>query len=647
MIQFITRRNHDITDPRIEITSSLEDCESYITKHDSLGLDIEASSLNPFVAVILLISIGTEERQFVIDATSVPIDFLNKHKSKLFIGHNLKYDYTVLKRNGFEFRNMYDTMIVEQKIGAGTKRKNSLDAVLERRLNITVDKTTRNEFINAKHDFVFKDKHVLYSAEDVEHLFKIKEIQEKFISNLKLEFSLYNIEFPLIPILGDIELKGFDINVESWKEVLFKNILEAENLKKDMLRMLEISDKKHLIISNPIFKKGLKKKEQEEYKNKLIINFKSSDQIKELFKIYGVDIPTESKRNKNGEYETKETVGIKKIESLLLDEDFVLKPFIEKFIAYKKYEKLVSSFGEKFINMIEPTTGKIHTIYRQAATETGRFSSGDTANNRPNMQQIPKSKDYRHCIYYEDYQIVTCDLSSAEMVILGSLARDFKLIEYNKVDIHSPLAQAAWRKLLNDPTYVISKETNTDKRDKFKSVVYGLAYGATETKIAEVLNITVEEAKLVIETLKEEIPNTFKYLESVSNFGVEKGYVVFNTRTNSRRWFLDAYDAKKRNITLNKKAASVIERACKNSPIQGTNADMIKEAMVEITKKFKEKNLDAFILLQVHDELVVAFKNAPEVPEMVKTTMEEVANRYLEEGIQMKAEYKTLNTWTK
>jgi DNA polymerase-1 len=321
----------------------------------------------------------------------------------------------------------------------------------------------------------------------------------------------------------------------------------------------------------------------------------------------------------DGEFEETETVGVKNIQLYLKQNpSSSLRDFLGIFIKYKKVQKHLSSFGYNYLDMISPITGRLHTVYRQCMTETGRLSCGDSSGaGKPNLQQIPKMKELRRCFgYLPGYKILIIDLSSAELVILGSKAQDFNLIKLNEGDMHSYLATKSWRKILQNETYTVSKTENEEKRTEFKNVNYGILYGATARKIAETLNVSIDAAQLVMETLGEEIPNTFAYMERVSKEAVSKGYVVFNSRTNSRRWFVDR----------SQRSIGKIKRAAINSPIQGTQADMIKESMVEVNKMIIENNYDSQLLMQVHDELVFAFKD-DEFPEKVKEVMVTTCNK--------------------
>lgn len=635
-LTFITKRIQEVEG--IGMTSDISLLLDFLNEQSIVAIDTETTSLDPLVAKVLLLSIGNGEQQFVVDATTISLDFLNDYKHLLYVGHNIKYDYTVLKCNGVHLVRLYDTMIVEQRLGMGSGRRNSLDVMISRRLGITMKmnkQETRGSFSNFQGDLTYNQ--IIYSGEDVEHLLKIKEIQRELIARYNIEFLLYEIEFPLISILGDCELNGLVINREGWIKIIKEKELEEYNLNKELYEILKASGYSDQITAT--FTPVVRKKSIGLWSQKADINFNSSDQLKQIFQIFGERIPLGTKKDSDGNFESTETVGVKNLQLYLKQEpNTKLKNLLEVFIKYKKVQKHLSSFGYNYLDMISPVTGRLHTVYKQCFTETGRLSCGDTQGaSKPNLQQIPKLKELRECFgYLEGYKILTIDLTGAELVILGSKAQDFKLIELNNSDMHSYLAQASWRKILKDDTYIVSQTVNKDKRTEFKNVNYGILYGAGVRKIAETLNVSLDNAQLVVDTLKEEIPNTFIYMDNVSAFAVREGYVLFNERTNSRRWFVDR----------SRSQIGQVKRAAINAPIQGTQADMIKESMVLIYRHIKANNIDALLLMQVHDELVFAFRNNDDFPEQVESIMLDTANKYLN-GVKMRASYIVKDTWTK
>lgn len=633
MLSFITTKTHDVHG--IRVTSDIHELLVFLDNLTDkiVSIDLETTGLDPISSDILLLSIGNHEQQFVIDATCISIDFLKSYSDYLFVGQNIKFDCAFLYFRGIYLPRIYDVMIVEQRLGMGSGRRNSLDAIILRRLGIkmkTDKKKVRSSF--SRETVVFNTEQIIYSGEDVEHLIKIKEVQQPYIERFNLEFLIYNIEFPFLEQLYRCELNGLVINTEKWIKIISEKEVEKRELEKQLYAELKLLGNDEKLLSN--FKPPIKKGSLGLFSRSLKINFKSSKQIQTIFNIYEVPLPEGTKKNKEGEFEKTVTVGIKNIQ--LYNKQFPdnkLKSFLDVYIKYKKVEKHLSSFGYNYLEMISSVTKRLHTVYRQCDTDTGRLSSGDTKNKKPNLQQIPKLPQLRECFgYLPGYRILTIDLSSAELVILGSKAQDFKLIELNENDMHTYLATAAWREILKDPEYKITSAQRTE----FKNVNYGTLYGAGIPKIAETLNVSIENAGIVYGVLNKELPKTFEYMKNVSENGLRNGYVVFNDRTNSRRWFPD------------KSKKGKIKRASINSPIQGTQSDMFKEATVKVAEYFTANNIDAKFLMFTHDEWVIAFKDIEDeiFSKAVYDIIVNTCNLYLN-NVKMKASYVIKDTWTK
>lgn len=666
---------------------TIQDVIDYCSKLENIPLDIEASSLDPYLAVPLLISIGDKHKQFVIDVTTVE-DFtrLEELTDKTFIGHNIKYDAKVLATHGIKFKHIYDSLIVEQTIRKGLKGGNRLDEVKLRYLKkeYEVNKAIRNEFIGATKNFEFNRNHIIYSAEDVVDLEDIVEHQAKWIEKHGLSDWLYKVEFPLCIGLVKTENEGLTLDTEKWEALTLENKKKKFVLEKEMDEDLaelantyypglgkrfKFKPRQKEVIEQPDMFGGSTFKENKNVNN---VNFSSEKQVKQIFHACGEPIP----RNKDTD---KETTGADALKSHLIKvEGLLLEPFLRKLIDFQTINKNISSFGDNFIKMINPVTNRLHTLYRQAGADTGRFQSGDTKNNFFNSQQIPKDKRYRECFArQEGYNILTIDLSGAELVILASLAEDDRLAGILE-DPHSPLATVCYAAVLKHITeiynglsmrdelakilgseeraeeyiqsgkFIITKKNAKDLRDSFKAVIYGLAYGATAMRVAEVLAIPMDYAEIIVNTLRREIPKTFAYLDRNSMFGVQNGFITLCDRAKTRRWFKDVVDAKRYHFELDFKIINKIKRECKNSPIQGTQACMVKESAVKIYKYIEDNSIDANILMYIHDELVLRYpKDNESFPEDIRKILCDTCNLYLKNGMKMDAEYDIKETWTK
>lgn len=666
MIYFVTNRSHNqVAYPKI---SSFKDLDSFINgmiaKNIPIGIDTETNGLDPYLSELLLISIGDEVTQFVIDFPSldnVDIKLLNNILDKpnlILAGHNIKFDYKQLKAHGIVIKRhvrLYDTMIADQILGQGSSRRNSLAEVAKRRIGVDLSKETRSEFIYMDSNSELATRHVQYAAKDVTYLNRILREQIALRNKYNLGVRFKN-EMALVPIIGDLELEGIGFDKDAWLNTAAENRAKLFELKLKMDHAVaKIMQTKG--VNKPEYRRERKHQSSVthdmfdntptviENKNLGNVNYSSEKQIKQIFIDAGEPLPVD----KHGDI----TTGKEALVKYIVDTEglSIMVPFIELLLQYSKINKQLSSFGEAFAKNVHRTTGKIHTIYRQCSTDTGRFASGDTKNGYPNMSQIPKDLKFRHpFIAKPGYKIITIDFTACELTILASVSGDKKLIELlmdESQDLHTYLANAAWRAFKSDPDYEVTDE----ERTQFKGVNFGLIYGATPMRIAQLLGISIEGGQLIEGVLRQEIPQVFNYLDTVSQRAIRYGFVVFNKRTNSRRWFMDVFAHRKEGSPLPPTVRGEIERAAKNAPIQGTNADLMKESMVKIDRYFQKYKIPAQMLLQVYDELVIEVREdrAEEVAKEVQKIMNATADLYLRTGlgIHMRSGYKIENSWTK
>lgn len=745
MIYFVTRKQHKVVniEDELEIIDDLTLVSDYINKLSVIGFDLETTGLDPYKNDILLLILGDDKFQYVIDVNSYTFTEIYTLLSFIqlgqFLGQNLKFDYKFIKtKYKTSFKNLYDVMIVEQRILQGAELSNKLDDIVLRRLKtvpMEMNKNIRLDFVNSNKDyFTFENHHITYSAADIKYLFDIKAKQELLISKANQEFLIYDIEFPLISVLGDCELEGFKLNLEKWKDLIVQNkekrfelqcqldeelkylrsiLCSNENLKyltggkfdrtriKKSTKIVDIYD-----LFGELIKESSKAKEDKD----VYVNYSSTDQLVQIFARLNQPVPTKQgqdviptfKTNLKGKQIIDKssynfTTGEGVIEEYLLNyPNTPIKKFIKLLIDYREVNTRLNTFGQKFIdNYLNPVSNKVHTIFRQCDAISGRLQSGDAKNGWYNSQNIPGIKDYRECFGTDDgYSIVTTDLSGAEAVIMIDKAHDEKFYDMAIVndDAHSPLCQAIWRKIgesrfnniiLPESNFsdvntfneselesirqlskiVISKKENKDKRTAFKPITFGSIYGARAKKIAKVMNISEQEGKLALNTIKSMIPKTFKMVERNVQIALTQGFLIINERTNSRIWYPKVHEAKKNKSSLSFMDEHTIDGSARNTPIQGTQADMVKECMVVIAKDIFRQNLDACLLGQVHDELIYKFNDKylePSVQyvdedglvsletfsDFIKLTMCKVCNRYLS-YIKMTAEGHTGKTWTK
>ena len=270
-------------------------------------------------------------------------------------------------------------------------------------------------------------------------------------------------------------------------------------------------------------------------------------------------------------------------------------PLVSTLREYRKYEKLISAFGESLLEKINPVTKRIHPEFNQMGAATGRFSC-----NNPNLQQIPRNQPeapFRECFNpAEGYKFVISDYSSMEMRILADLSGDEKFITAirNGYDLHSYTAALMFGLEYSDDF----KKKHGDLRQAAKAINFGLMYGMGPGRLAAQINVTPELGKEYMEKYFASYPSVRTFLKRVADDAVRKGYSV--TPGGRKRW----YKMPDKNDPDYKKLIGSIERQAKNHPIQGTNADAMKFALVSLYERIKRDKIDASILLTVHDEIV-------------------------------------------
>lgn len=380
-----------------------------------------------------------------------------------------------------------------------------------------------------------------------------------------------------------------------------------------------------------------------------------------------------------------------------------MNTFINLLLEHRKLSTRVNTFGMSFINHLNPITGKIHSEYRQCQAVTGRFQSGGGKRNpdKYNAQNIPRDAEMRNCfIAPKGYSIITADYSGAELIVMCSLSQDMDLLEMSKRDMHSEIATKSWREvykhrakvfldLIVSKNSIISQqelnklyETNlelsrnfiVDKspekehlRTAFKPITFGTIYGLRAKGLAKYLSIEVDEAQVIINTIKKTFPKVFAMVESYSKFAEKNGYVIISDRTFSRAYFPNIIKELKGEFSRDIHFAEIMGdvNEARNIPIQGTQADFIKEASVRLQFYIDKFNIDATILKWVHDEIVTKCNNKDleredlkftdtkginyenlNFAEVKKLIMNDTANRYLK-NVTIDTDYKIEPYWCK
>ncbi|WP_308993114.1 DNA polymerase I [Mariniflexile litorale] len=551
---------------------------------NSVCFDTETTGLNPITAELVGIAFSWEvgkgfylpfpedknEAQELIELLRPFFESETIEK----IGQNLKYDIKVLAKYKVEVKGkLFDTMLAHYLINPDMRH--NMDILAETYLNYTpisieelIGKKGKNQL--SMRD-VALDKQTEYAVEDADITLQLKEHFEKELGAANTQKLFDDIEVPLLRVLAAMELEGINLN-----ETFLNSLSEQLN-----------SDIKSL--ETKIYAEA-----GEEF------NIASPKQLGDILfdKLKLVDKP---KKTKTGQYATGEDI----LSYLAKDHDI-----IQHILDYRGLAKLKSTYVDALPNQVEPSTGRIHTDYMQTVAATGRLSS-----NNPNLQNIPirteRGRQVRKAFIprSEDYMLLAADYSQIELRIIAALSNEETMINAfkNGEDIHASTAS----KVFNVPLEEVTRE----QRSNAKTVNFGIIYGVSAFGLSNQTDLSRSESKELIDTYYATYPKLRNYISEQIDFARENGYVQ---TVLGRRRYLN--DINSRNAVVRGAA----ERNAVNAPIQGSAADIIKLAMINIFKKLSTGNFKTKMLLQVHDELVFdVYKPELEaIKTLVKTEME-------------------------
>ena len=613
---------------------TIDDVVSYCADKTVLGVDTETEGFDFTCKKMIMFQIGDENQQFVIDTRVVSIEPLRnilESKKIIKIFHNAKFDYKFIRKWGnIKCEGIYDTFLTELVISCGKSLGYGLKDLCKRYLNVDLNKEVRNQFIGLTGQ-PFRSDQIVYGAKDVEYLCKIKNLQQPDIDKYKLQ-NVVDLENEAVLAFADMEYNGLDLDVLEW------NKLEQGNKE----GALALSDELDLMITKDArLQKFVKKYVQSdmftpiEDIRKIDVKWSSPKQVLEVFQVLvpGLD-------NVNGKQMYKYRFKL---------------PLIDKYVKYKEAMKLCTSYGDAFLKNLAGDN-KIHTGFHQIL-DTGRVSS-----SKPNMQQIPADNRFRNCFTAPSgWKYVSADYSSQELNVIAFGSNDPVWINAlkNDEDLHSTCAELVYGEIWmnsgeDDCAYFERKgkcncPSHKKLRTNVKTINFGLAYGMGPNKLSDTLNISVDEAKGLIEKYFTAFPAIKGFLEKLGNFGKRYGYIKTFPPYNRRRWFTNWYPK----IWDNKSSVmelGSIERASKNTPIQGASADMTKKALVLLRNLIKENKLEnqVKLVMTVHDQIdtICESRFADSWGRLMKMTMEEAALEIVTNGL-LKAEVTISNCWEK
>ena len=558
-----------------------------LMQQKSVCFDTETTGLDPIIAELVGIAFSWEDHK----GFYIPFPDNKQEAQKLIeqlkpffeaehiqkIGQNLKYDIKVLHKYNVTLKGpLFDTMIAHYLINPDMRH--NMDVLSETYLNYTPISITELIGKKGKNQLSMRDvtleKQTEYAVEDADITLQLKEHFEGELKDANTKKLFEELEIPLVKVLAAMELEGI-------------------NLDKDFLHSLtEALDKDIKTLEQNIYKAA-----GEEF------NIASPKQLGIILfeKLKLVDKP---KKTKTGQYATSEDI----LSYLAKDHEI-----IRNILDYRGLAKLKSTYVDALPNQVLEQTGRVHTDYMQTVAATGRLSS-----NNPNLQNIPirteRGRQVRKAFIprNENYTLLAADYSQIELRVIAALSEEDNMISAfkNGEDIHASTAS----KVFNVPLNEVSRE----QRGNAKTVNFGIIYGVSAFGLSNQTDLNRTEAKELIDTYYETYPKLKAYISKQVDFARENGYV--ETVLGRRRYLKDINS---RNAVVR----SAAERNAVNAPIQGSAADIIKIAMINIYNKLSEGNFKTKMLLQVHDELVFDVYK-PELEDMKSLIKSEMENAY-------------------
>ena len=568
----------------VEDVDRLQEVLDALSEVEEVAFDTETTGLDPLRSKLIAVSLSAEPHRAY--AVLLPAEGASRRRmlellqqfftrrSILKIAHNAKFDVKALQWAGVDVRGpYYDTMIAH--FLAEPEQRHRLDDLAKNYLHytpISIESLIGKRGPKQRSMETVEPQMLgIYAAEDADLTLQLKPILDRMLEQREQRSIFEKIEMPLMPVLARMELKGVAVDVPFLKAY-------SEELEREMLQI----------------------REQIYQLAGMEFNLDSPRQVGAVL-FEQLKIPYTRPKTKTGQYSTREEV-LRKLKDK--------HPIIPLILEYREIAKLKSTYVDALPELVHPETGRIHTTFNQTIAITGRLSS-----TNPNLQNIPirteRGRRIRQAFVAggESSVLLSADYSQIELRLLAHMSEDENMIRAFQQgrDIHRATAARIFK--------VDEEAVTPEMRRIAKAVNFGIAYGQSAFGLSQTLEISRKEASEIIRQYYEEFPGIKKYMERIIRYAREHGYV--ETLLGRRRYLRDIHS---RNDTVRKAA----ERNAINSPIQGSAADLIKLAMIEIDNLLQTKHPNAHMLLQVHDELLfeVPKGDLESVQTLVRSTME-------------------------
>jgi len=509
------------------------------------------------------------------------------------VGQNIKFDISILRWYDAEVKGQFfDTMIAHYLLQPD--QRHNMDYLARTYLNYDpvpienlIGKKGKNQLSMRVIDLeTIKE----YAAEDADVTWQLHEVFEPLLKETGTDRLFYETEMPLVPVLASMEAEGVKIDIPALETFSFQLKDEIEKMEKEIHKQAGIQ-----------------------------FNISSPKQLGEVL-FDRLQLSSKPKKTKTGQYSTGEDVLVKLS---------YRHPIVADILEYRSLTKLKSTYVDTLPLLVNPRDGRIHTSYNQAVAATGRLSS-----NNPNLQNIPirteRGREIRKAFIprSDDFILLAADYSQIELRIIAHLSKDAAMMEafQQGMDIHIATASRVYG--------VPPKDVSKEMRRHAKTVNFGIIYGISAFGLSERLGIPRKEAADIIASYFEKYPGIHQYMENTKEFAREHGYV--ETILGRRRYLKDIHSA-------NAVVRGYAERNAINAPIQGSSADMIKIAMINVFNEIQKLHLKSKMILQVHDELV--FDVHKDEVELLKTLVEDKMIHAIELDVPLIVDINTGNNW--
>jgi DNA polymerase I-like protein with 3'-5' exonuclease and polymerase domains len=586
----------------IKTEEELRKAVELLSTHQVVGLDTETTELDPYYGRLRLIQLATPSGVYVVDVDA----FRNGDPKKsealqslrdllsaprpIKILHNAKFDAKFIKHTlGTDLNGIFDTLLASQLLGAGDiEERHGLEAVAGRYLNEAVDKTERL----SNWDLELTDSQLEYAARDAAVLLPLRE---KLIERLKADslIDVARLEFDCIMSVVDMELTGFYMHKERWLEQLAIVEKRRGELAEELQCVLAEESSQGTLFGGP---------------QRDDINLDSHQQLTQALERLGIPVP-DSTRNW-------------KLQPLALE-----YPIIATLLEYRTVQKALTSYGQNMIELINPTTHRLHADFRQIGAPTGRFSC-----TNPNIQQVPHAVEYRRCFsgHPKGRKLIIADYSQIELRILAEFSGDRAFIDAFRsgADLHRVTAAEVFN--------VTVDQVSREQRDFAKRLNFGVVYGIGAQRFSIMTGVGVPEAEGILKKYF----STYRQLDTYLNEAANRAVRERQARTGSGRLVRFRYDDQDR------QQISMTKRNGKNTPIQGTSADILKRALRLLRDELRGTN--GQIVNIIHDEIVVEADagEAEDVAVRVERAMCAAGEEYVK-TVPVKVETEIADEWVK